>query len=140
MKFNLSHQYEVERLQIYLEKLLKKQTTVEVVDRGKFNNRTNQQNRTLHLWLRVLADYFGYTSMEDCKRDIKREILGTTESVNRITGEITQEVKGTSKMNTKELSEFLDRLKTWAMTEHGVYLPMYTDAGYNELIQTYGFI
>lgn len=78
--------------------------------------------------------------MEDCKRDIKREILGTTESVNRITGEITQEVKKTSKMNTKELSEFLDKLKAWAMTEHGIYLPMYTDAGYNELIQTYGSI
>lgn len=76
--------------------------------------------------------------MEDCKRDIKREILGTTESVNRITGEITQEVKKTSKMNTKELSEFLDKLKAWAMTEHGIYLPMYTDAGYNELMQTYG--
>jgi hypothetical protein len=127
-------------MNLLIQNLVKKGTTIEVIDRGKFNSRTNQQNRTLHLWLRVLADYFGYTSLEDCKRDIKREILGTTESVNRITGEITQEVQPTSKMSTKELSIFLDKLKTWAMTEHGVYLPMYTDAGYNELIQTYGTI
>jgi hypothetical protein len=127
-------------MNLLIQNLVKKGTTIEVIDRGKFNSRTNQQNRTLHLWLRVLADYFGYTSIEECKRDIKREILGTTESVNRITGEITQEVQPTSRMSTKELSLFLDKLKTWAMTEHGVYLPMYTDAGYNELIQTYGTI
>lgn len=125
---------------MYLKTAISRHTTIEVIDRGKFNSRTNQQNRTLHLWLRVLADYFGYTSLEECKRDIKREILGTTQSVNRITGEITEEVQPTSKMSTKELSLFLDKLKTWAMTEHGVYLPMYTDAGYNELIQTYGTI
>lgn len=125
---------------MYLKTAISRHTTIEVIDRGKFTNRTNQQNRTLHLWLRVLADYFGYTSLEECKRDIKREILGTVESVNRITGEITQEVQQTSKMSTKELSLFLDKLKTWAMAEHGVYLPMYTDAGYNELMQTYGTI
>ncbi len=131
---------EINRLELYLKTAISRHTTIEVIDRGKFDNRTNQQNRTLHLWLRVLADYFGYTSLEECKRDIKREILGTTESFNRITGEITQEVQQTSKMSTKELSQFLDKLKTWAMAEHGVYLPMYTDAGYSELMQTYGTI
>lgn len=140
MKFNLASQDGKQLFNVYAETLMKKGANVELIDKSSARHRTNEQNRTLHLWLRILANHFGYLSLEECKRDIKREILGMKESVNRITGEVIETDYETKRMTTKELADFLSKLKIWAQTEYNIYLPMYTDIGYNELLKIYGSI
>lgn len=136
MRYNLSTPIGVEQFKTRCEYLIRKAAIVDLEEKqGK--PRTNPQNKTFHMWVSVLADYFGYTSNEECKRDVKRTILGMKPSENRITGETCMIDYETHLMSTKELSEFLDKLKIWAQTEHGVYLPMFTDAGYDELINQY---
>jgi hypothetical protein len=99
--------------------------------------RTPSQNSLFHVWVAVFADYIGYESREECKKDIKRFFLGMRERVNRITGEIENDDFETSKMSTKELSDFMDRFKVWALTEYNCYLPYWKDAGYDEMIAEY---
>lgn len=100
----------------------------------KSEARNLSQNALLHLWFSVLKEHLGYTSMEDVKRDVKREILGQKEVVNKITGLIEFEDFQTSAMTKKQMSDFMDHLKTWANSELDVYLPYYGDPGYDELI------
>lgn len=99
--------------------------------------RTNQQNRTIHMWFAVMADFLGYTSIEDCKRDIKRAILGQIEYRNEITGKVELKDYETHLMNISELSSFMDKFKIWAISELGCYLPYYGDAGYEEMTNEY---
>lgn len=96
--------------------------------------RNLKQNALFHLWMRVMADELGYPSLEDIKRDVKREILGTREVVNRITAEVQYEDYQTSALTMRQMADFMDKVKIWALTELNVYLPYEGDDGYNELI------
>lgn len=116
--------------------LLDKGKVIELTEK-KDKPRTLPQNNLLHLWITVLADEFGYLEKEDCKRDIKRTILGMKENINKLTGEIDKIDYSTSAMTTEDLSTFMDKLKTWASTEHGIYLPYVGDPGYEEMINMY---
>ena len=89
------------------------------------------------MWVQVVADHIGYTSLENCKRDIKRTLLGTREEANRITGEIQQVDYQTSAMTTAELSSLMDKMKIWAQTDLGCYLPYFGDPGYEEMTGKY---
>jgi hypothetical protein len=40
-------------------------------------------------------------------------------------------------MSISELSSFMEKMKIWADQELGVYLPMWSDPGYEELVQMY---
>ena len=89
------------------------------------------------MWVQVIADHAGYTSFENCKRDIKRALLGTKGEANRFTGEIQQVDYKTSEMSTSELSSFMDKMKIWAQSELGCYLPYFGDPGYEEMASEY---
>lgn len=99
--------------------------------------RTPSQNNIMHLWLTILADKLGYVELTKCKRDLVRMILGQFEERNEQTGETYLSDFHTSEMDTKTLSRFMDLLKIWAKTEHGIYLPYFKDAGYLELSEQY---
>jgi hypothetical protein len=100
-------------------------------------SRTPNQNALFHVWVAVFADHAGYESRADCKRDVKRVILGQKEYVNRLTGEIEKEDYETHLMDTKQMSGLMDRFKAWALSEHGCYLPYYGDPGYEEMMSEY---
>ncbi|OAV65586.1 hypothetical protein Barb6XT_02345 [Bacteroidales bacterium Barb6XT] len=51
------------------------------------SRRTLNQNALFHKWMTILAGEFGYTSMDDCKRDVKRKILGQIDFENKFTGQ-----------------------------------------------------
>ncbi|OAV63843.1 hypothetical protein Barb6_03509 [Bacteroidales bacterium Barb6] len=71
----------------------------------------------------ILADKFGYTSMDDCKRDVKRKILGQIEFENKFTGQTEMRDFETSNMKTKEMGEFMNKVSIWASSEYGITLP-----------------
>lgn len=122
-----------------LEYLIKRQSEADITEKRAERDakRTHRQNNLFHLWVSVIADETGYTDKESCKRDVKRTVLGTKEEVNRLTGEILQVDYRTSQMTTSELASFMDRMKAWAATDLGIYLPYPEEPGYEEMYRYY---
>ena len=136
MIYDLSRPLDQHSLCTRVRHLIAKGCTVELTEkRGK--RRTLDQNALFHLWVSVIADETGYTDKEACKRDVKRTILGQKEDVNRLTGEVIQVDYRTSEMTVSELASFMDKMKAWAQTDLGIYLPYWKDPGYEEMYQQY---
>ncbi|WP_148477750.1 recombination protein NinB [Parabacteroides johnsonii] len=135
MLINPTNDFDRARADIYYKKLMSGTDLFEITKRVK--RRTPSQNNLFHMWVQVVADHLGYTSLENCKRDIKRILLGTREEANRITGEIQQVDYQTSAMTTAELSSLMDKMKIWAQTDLGCYLPYFGDPGYEEMTGKY---
>ncbi|MDR1335944.1 MAG: hypothetical protein LBK22_03830 [Tannerella sp.] len=135
MIFKLSNKFDAERAKAYLSKLIARGGTAELTEKRPVRNL--DQNALFHVWIQVFADHAGYESRADCKRDVKRVILGQREYVNRLTGEIEKEDYETHLMDTKQMSGLMDRFKAWALSGHGCYLPYYGDIGYEEMMSEY---
>lgn len=135
MVFNTRNAFDRERAITYFNKIIKSGEFIEVSMKRK--QRTLNQNALFHLWIQVIADHAGYTSLEDCKRDVKRALLGMREDMNKITGETQMVDYQTSSMTTSELSSLMDKMKVWAQTDLGCYLPYFRDPGYEEMYQQY---
>ena len=100
-------------------------------------SRNLEQNALFHLWMRVLSDDLGYLSIEDVKRDVKRHILGTKDVIDRLTGEISFEDYKTSQMTKKQMADFMQKIKIWALTEMNIYLPYKFEEGYEAMYKHY---
>lgn len=135
MVFNTRNAFDRERAITYFNKIIKSGEFIEVSMKRK--QRTLNQNALFHLWIQVIADHAGYTSLEDCKRDVKRALLGMREDMNKITGETQMVDYQTSSMTTSELSSLMDKMKVWTQTDLGCYLPYFGDPGYEEMYQQY---
>ena len=135
MVFNTRNVFDRERAITYFNKIIKSGEFIEVSMKRK--QRTLNQNALFHLWIQVIADHAGYTSLEDCKRDVKRALLGMREDMSKITGETQMVDYQTSSMTTSELSSLMDKMKVWAQTDLGCYLPYFGDPGYAEMYQQY---
>lgn len=135
--FKSANTFEAERAKAYVLKLIAQKETFAIETKAK--QRTPDQNALFHLWVKVIADEVGEPSFDRCKRDIKRTILGMKEGVNRFTGEVMVDDYKTSEMTVGELSSFMDRMKAWAQTELGCYLPYYKDPGYEEMVNEYKY-
>ena len=137
MIFHTINLFEREKAKVYFNRLLAQKKDIEVKEKKRSDKRTLDQNNLFHLWVSVIADDLGYTDKEACKRDIKRIILGQKEDVNRLTGEVIQVDYRTSEMTVSELASFMDKMKAWAQTDLGIYLPYWKDPGYEEMYQQY---
>lgn len=140
MLYNTLNAFDREKSKVHFDKLIRKNATFELTEKQKPKEediRTGQQNKTIHMWFSVMADFFGYTSKEECKRDVKRAVLGQVPYDNPLTGKMELKDYETHLMSISELSSFMDKFKIWAQSEHGCYLPYYGDAGYNEMVQMY---
>lgn len=136
MLFNLDSPLDQERARVRLESLIARRRVAELTEKTG-RKRTSDQNALFHLWVSVIADELGYTDKERCKRDVKRTLLGQREDVNRLTGEVIQADYKTSEMTTQELSALMDKMKAWAQTDLGIYLPYWKDPGYEEMYRQY---
>lgn len=136
MIYDLSSPLDQRRICARVRFLIGKRRTVELTEMT-CKRRTNPQNALFHFWVSVIADDLGYTDKEACKRDVKRTILGMKDDVNRLTGEVIQVDYRTSDMTVPELASFMDKMKAWAQSDLGIYLPYYGDPGYEEMYQQY---
>lgn len=95
---------------------------VEVIVRKKRTQRSLDQNAYWHaVPFPLLQEALGYDSIEELKFDLMGEKWGwtTTKHGNHIP------VKPhTSEMTVEECTEFIDWLIPWAMTKHGVTIPL----------------
>lgn len=134
MKYNPKNSLENRQAKVYFERLI---NGSEIFELKTFKRRNNDQNALLHAWFRVLQDHLGYSSFEDLKRDVVREVIGTREYINPLSGKTEQTDYRTSEMEQSVMSDMMTKLKTWAQEELGCYLPYFRDAGFNELMDTY---
>jgi len=113
MRFNSSIPYQRENAINYFQKLIEEKRRFEI--KRIFEGRTIQQNSYLHLLFSLYGLHFGLT-LEEAKQDIKRD-LGYTYIKNE-----REYFKHTSEMNTKELTDFIEKFRSYSSTL-GLYLP-----------------
>ena len=113
MILDLSIQTDVNKAQVYLDKLVSDQSGIELKKIHKL--RTNKQNRYVHALFTLFGGEFGYNP-DEAKVVVKRR-LGYVYDKN---GE--EFLVKTSAMDTKELTTFIDRFRNFSSSE-GCYLP-----------------
>lgn len=137
MRFNLSKKGEVERIKARLNFLYKKGATIELVEKRQV--RTQSQNAYLHLLLSWFGLETGYT-LEEVKQDIfKRDVCKDFFEYRK--GERVF-YKSTSDLDTKEMTEAIDKFRNWSSATAGIYLPDPNEQDFlnriQEDIQMYG--
>lgn len=110
-----------------------KKTFVAIFEPVK-KKRSLGQNSLLHLWMQVLEGDTG-THHEVWKQYFKERFLSVYS--DNCFGEEVKTVQGTHDLNTKEFTDFLDKIHQQA-AEEGYYLPWPEDAGYDDMILKYG--
>ena len=134
MIYDLNSDFDVKRADLRYEKLKSQRKKVEIAEVQ--NRRNNDQNALFHAWVAVYANHCGDLNFDECKRDIKRHLLGMKERLSKITGKVEYDDYETSKMTEREMADFMGKFKEYAGTEY-CYLPYFKDPGYEEMMQHY---
>lgn len=111
--FTNSNQSEKEKARIYLEEVIKDCKVIRIEEVKPL--RSNSQNRYLHVLFALFGIKFGLT-IEEAKEAVKMALDYTYEKKGK------KFFRQTSKMDTGELSEFIDKFRNFS-NEHGCYLP-----------------
>ena len=114
MKLNLSNPIDQNKAVTYLTKLIEGGKQIELKEIRK--SRTIKQNSYLHVIITLYAIHFGST-LEEAKTDLKREC-----SFMRYKRNDNVYLKSTAKLDTKELTEFIEWLRNYSSI-NGCYLP-----------------
>ena len=112
MLYNSKHRIELRKMFMYIRKLIKSNSIIEVINKSK---RTISQNSYLHVLFGLYGIEYGW-KLKEAKTVIKRE-LGYYYEKN---GE--KFLFKTSEMTTKEMSVFIDKFLKFA-SEQGCLLP-----------------
>lgn len=114
MKLDLSKTLDRKKAKVYFDKLLLQNKKIEL--KVVQPNRSISQNSYLHVVISLYAINFGYT-LNEAKTDLKRLCEFMVYEKNGI-----KYLKETSKMNSKELSEFINWIRNYASL-NGLYIP-----------------
>jgi hypothetical protein len=113
MILDLSISSDYQKARTYLGKLLNEKAKIELVKIHP--KRTGKQNRYVHAIFALFGVHFGY-SVEESKTLIKRELGYVYEKNGH------EFLRKTSEMTTKELTEFIDRMRNYSAA-NGCWLP-----------------
>lgn len=126
--FNLHNPYERQQFKDYCNKVYEEciKAHLGLVEvKKKHRQRSDSQNRYLHVCLGYFASEFGY-SLEEVKQDIfKRKLnkdIFEVERVNR-RGQIVRRLRSTRDLDTLELTKALERFRNWSSAVAGLYIP-----------------
>lgn len=100
---------------------------VEITIKEYVKNRSHAQNRLMHDWFNKMSEHYFLTCGESYaplawKELLKEKFLGF-DMIELPDGTIKAITKHTSDCNTKELTEFLEKIDHYAVTELGLMLP-----------------
>lgn len=90
-------------------------------------NRSLKQNKLLHMWLTMINNHVFETTgkshgVDAWKLFFKKHFLGV-DVIRMPDGSWHEQIRKTSRCNTKELTEFLERIDAWANSEIDLILP-----------------
>ena len=83
-------------------------------------NRSLSQNKLYFMWLKCIGDDIGYDS-QDLHAIMADKFL--PDEIVEYGGKQIKKDKSTSRLNTKEFTEYLEKIDRWAVTEMGIVLP-----------------
>lgn len=94
--------------------------TYEVTISRVRKRRTTDQNSLYWMWLKCVADETGNTT-DDIHEYCKRKFL--VPRVIEIAGERLEIAPSTTKIDTAQMTEYLNNVQAWASSELGITLP-----------------
>ena len=123
MVFNTKNEYEKEKAINYFNKLIEENAVIDLTK--KMVNRTLSQNSYLHLILGHFASQYG-SSLDEVKIDFfkrgcNRELF-EERTVNKLGREIVR-LRSSRDLNTKEMTNAIERFRNWSSSVAGIYLP-----------------
>ena len=116
----------------YVLTLLRDGEYIMTIDKRK-HKRTLSQNALMWMWFNCIADETGQ-SVDDIHDSYCAMFLSRVAISPR--GEEVKVQRGTSKLNTAEMSEFMNRVQADA-AEMGIILPLPQDAYYEDFVNEY---
>jgi hypothetical protein len=114
MMLDLSKTFDLNKSDVYYQKLKDKGAKVELKEIGK--TRGLKQNSYLHVCITLYAIHFGNT-LEESKTDLKREC-----SFMRYNKNGNVYLKSTAKLTSKELTDFIEWIRNYSSV-NGCYIP-----------------
>ena len=126
MKYICRTQLDLENVRLNLMSL-SLDKPVEITIKEYVKNRSHAQNRLMHDWFNKMSEHYFLTTGESYaplswKELLKEKFLGF-DMIELPDGTIKAITKHTSDCNTKELTEFLEKIDHYAVTELGLMLP-----------------
>ena len=107
--------------------------TYDVVVKRHREHRTLSQNDLMWMWLKCIEDATGTPKQDIYDIYCKKFLLRSVSYGDRI-----ELVSGSSSsLNTKQMSEFLEKIQADAATEFGIILPTPQDKYFETFFQTY---
>lgn len=126
--FNLHNPYEAQQFKAYCNKVYEEciKAPLGLVEvKKKHRQRSDSQNRYLHVCLGYYASEFGY-SLDEVKQDIfKRKLnrdIFEVERTNR-RGEKVRRLRSTRDLDTAEMTTAIERFRNWSSAVAGLYIP-----------------
>lgn len=116
MRYDLSTPYGAKQARVQFEYLIDKGANIELTEKRKV--RTLNQNRYLHLILTAWGGHLGYT-LAEMKQKVKRRLPAMFEYEKN--GEEFK--RGTSDLNTREMTDLIDWIRATSEFENGYYIP-----------------
>ena len=100
--------------------------------------RTVSQNSLYWAWMACIQDETG-TNQNDLHEIFKQKFLGCQSRNVRLANEEYSIVEGvsTTKLDTKQMTDYLDRIQQFASTELGIVLPNPDDLYWSEFYEQY---
>ena len=124
MFYNAEKPIDVQRAIVKFKHVIEKKKPFELTQ--KKEKRTLNQNRYLHLILSFFALEYGetleYVKLEFFKKLVNKQIF-EYERINVKTGEIRIDYRSSASLNTKEMTDAIERFRNYASKEAGIYLP-----------------
>lgn len=119
MRYDLSKSYDRNKVQEYLDKLIKEESKVEL--KKIYPKRSISANKYLHVLFNLWGKEFGYT-IDETKETVKSTLnYAYQKEDNR--GVRRTFFSRTSDMDSKELTIFIDKFRDWSAQTCDLYLP-----------------
>lgn len=124
MTYNLHNQLDAQSARARLEFLIGKGSFIELAE--KKPKRSLQQNRYLYLCLNFFACQLGespdYVKRYYYKYWCNKDIFLRTK-IDKITGEKTTYLRSSAELDSKEMTDSIEKFRNFAMLKAGIYIP-----------------
>jgi hypothetical protein len=123
MLYNLKNAFELEK---FRDKVVELQNKGAMVEMKEKRSRSLSQNAYLHTMLSYFALQFGYsleeTKVHFYKLVVNKDIFVRT-GTDKFTGELYTYLRSSSELSKDEMSESIERFRSWMKEEAGLNFP-----------------
>jgi hypothetical protein len=132
MKLDLNKPLDVERFRLRGKMLIEKKAKIDLTEHK--NKRSVKQNSLYWMWLTCIQDETG-NDKNDLHKYFAEKFLGIEEV--EIFGVKQLRIKSTPDNDTKEFTDYLEKIRLFVAEEQSIYLPSPQMQGYEDFIFTY---